>query len=96
MQGWNLPFHWIAKETGFKFNNLFCEVLDVMILESGSKLGRHLKILVEINLDRPLLRGIMIKCDTQEVWIDFKNENVAVFVFIVVWLATLNEIVSLG
>lgn len=71
----------MSKKTGFKLKNLFCDVLDVLIPESGSKKGRHLKLLVEINLDRPLLICIKMKCNKQEVSVDFKYENIAMFCF---------------
>lgn len=49
-----------SKDAGFKFKNLFENVTDVLILETGSKKGRHLKILAEVDLDKPLLRGCKI------------------------------------
>lgn len=45
------------------------------------KKGRHMKILVELDVERPLLRGTMLKCDNQIVWVDFKYENIALFCF---------------
>lgn len=81
MQVWNLPFHWISKETGFKFKNLFDCVTDVLIPESGSKKGRFLKILAEIDLNKPLLRGSKIQFQGKEVWVEFKYENLATFCF---------------
>lgn len=50
IQVWNLPNHWMSKETGFRFNHVFCDVIDVIIPEYGSKKGRHMKILVELDL----------------------------------------------
>lgn len=55
--------------------------MDVIIPESGSKQGRHLKILAEIDLNQPLLRGTKLKCSGQEVWVDFKYENMGLFYF---------------
>lgn len=40
-----------------------------------------MKILVELDLERPLLRGTKLKCDNQAVWVDFKYENMALFCF---------------
>lgn len=51
---WNLPFRWILKETDLKFKNVFNQVIDVIIPESGSNKGRFIKILAEIELDKPL------------------------------------------
>ena len=78
---WNLPIQWISKETGSKFRNLFSDVRDVLIPESGSKKGRCLKVLAEIRLDKPLLRGTKIRYEEQKVWVDFKYENMADFYF---------------
>lgn len=52
----------------------------MLIPESGSKKGRFLKILAEIELDKPLLRGSKIKYAGQEVWVEFKYEH-ATFCF---------------
>lgn len=52
-----------------------------MIPESGSKQGMHLKILAEIDLNRPLLSGTKVKCSNQEAWVDFKYENMGLFYF---------------
>lgn len=81
IQVWHLPYQWLSKETRFKFKNIFCNVVDVLIPESGSKKGRYLKILSKIDLDRPLLRGTKIKCSGMEVWVDFKYENMGIFCF---------------
>lgn len=71
----------MAKEIGFRFKQVFCDVLDVIILEHGSKQGRHMKILVELDLKRPLLRVTKLKCDNKAVWVNFKYENMALFWF---------------
>lgn len=71
----------MSKEIGFKFKQIFGQVLDVLIPESGSKKGIHLKILLEIDFDRPLLRGTKIKCNENSVWVNFKYENLESFYF---------------
>lgn len=60
---------------------MFCDVIDVIIPKSGSKKGRQLKILAEINLEKPFMRGAKIKFQGQEVWVDFKYEYMALFCF---------------
>lgn len=57
VQVWNLPPHWISTKAGFRFKNLFENILDVYIPEHGSKKRRCMKILVKIDLRKPLLRG---------------------------------------
>lgn len=49
--------HWMSKEIGFKLKNIFSDVVDFIIPESGSKKGRCLKVLAEFALAKPLLRG---------------------------------------
>lgn len=51
IQMWNLPIHWITKEAGFQIGLIFSKVHNVIIPSVGSKEGRHLKILVETELD---------------------------------------------
>lgn len=40
-----------------------------------------MKILAEIDLNRPLLRGTKLKFSEKEVWVEFKYENLALFCF---------------
>lgn len=63
------------------FKNLFGNVTEVSIPKNGSKKSKHLKILVEINLDRPLLRGSKIQHNGQVVCAEFKYENLTMFCF---------------
>lgn len=54
---------------------------EVLIPESGSKKGIYLKILAEIDLAMPLLKGSKLKFNGKELWVDFKYENLAMFYF---------------
>lgn len=81
VQIWNLPTHWLSAEIGFKFSNIFGAVLDVLIPEGGSKNGCHLKILTEVDLNKPLLRGTKLRFQSQTVWVNFKYEKLASFCF---------------
>lgn len=58
-------------------------MLDVIIPESSSKKGRHMKLLVKVELEKPLLQGTKNKCNNQEVWAEFKYENMLYSTFIV-------------
>lgn len=60
---------------------VLCPIANVLIPKSGSKKGRQIKLLAEINLDQPLFRGTKIHCQGQEVWVDFKYENITTFYF---------------
>lgn len=81
IQVWNLPSHWLAKDAGFRFKKLFEDVMDVIIPESGSKRGRHMKILASVNLEKPLLRGTNIQCNGQSVWVDFRYKQISTFCY---------------
>lgn len=81
IQVWNLPAHWLSLNAGFRFNNMFEDVVDVLIPETGSKNGRHKKILASVNLEKPLLRGTNITCNSKSVWVDFKYEHLAIFCY---------------
>ncbi|KAK6158751.1 hypothetical protein DH2020_006065 [Rehmannia glutinosa] len=76
VQFWNLPNHWISTDTGLEIGKLFSEIRDMMIPEFGSTKGRFIKVLVPVNLYKPLLRGTNIKLGDKKVWIDINlNEG---------------------
>lgn len=47
----------MSKDAGFKLGKLFSNVKDVIIPPVGGKEGRHMKILVELDLCKRLLWG---------------------------------------
>nr|XP_027120633.1 uncharacterized protein LOC113737637 [Coffea arabica] len=61
VQIWNLPIHWMSKAVGFKIGDVFKYVREVIILSSGGKARRHMKILAEIDIAKPLARGTRVK-----------------------------------
>lgn len=76
-----LPHHWCSKEVGWKLGNLFPSCLNVMVPENGSKEGKIIKMLVDIKLDQPLLRGTKIKLGDKTVWVEFAYEHLPTFCF---------------
>lgn len=60
---------------------LFLNCLNVIFLENGSRHGKLLKLLVEINLNNPLLRGTKIKLENEMEWVDFQYEQLPSFCF---------------
>lgn len=66
---------------GWKLCKLFPSCLNVIIPENGSKEGKVLKILVEVELDKPLLRGTKIKLGEEHEWAAFKYKNLPSFCF---------------
>lgn len=81
IQIWNLPPHWLSKEIGLRFKSLFTDVIDVLIPEGGSRKGCYLKILAEIDLSKPLLRGTKLRFKDQVIWVRFEYERMASFCF---------------
>lgn len=52
-----------------------------MIPENCSREGRMIRLLVKLELDKPLLRGTKIKLDKKIIWVDFKYEHLPTFCF---------------
>lgn len=52
-----------------------------MIPENGNKDGRNVKVLVEVDLLKPLIRGTKLRCNGEERWVEFKYENLPLFCF---------------
>lgn len=55
--------------------------MNVILLENGSKEGRLLKLLVKVELHKPIMRGTTIKLDDEQVWVDFRYEQLPKFCF---------------
>lgn len=81
IQVWHIPFHWISVETGKKIGRMLGNVLDVLIPESGGQENRHAKVLVEIDLSKPLMRETIFRLKHSKVWVDFKYEQLPTFCF---------------
>ncbi|KAK6126693.1 hypothetical protein DH2020_039562 [Rehmannia glutinosa] len=81
VQLWGIPCHWTSIEIGMKIGTKFKSVKDIIIPETGSSVGRHIKILVEVDLEKPLMRGTNLKLDGETYWISFKYENFQSFCF---------------
>lgn len=81
IQVWNIPPHWISIESGRKIGNLIGPVQDVLIVDAGGREERHVKVLVEVDLSKPLLRGTMLKYKMTECWIEFKYEQLPLYCY---------------
>lgn len=66
---------------GWKIGKLFPSSLNVVVPENGSKEGKIIKLLVDIKLDQPLMRGTKIKMEDKTVWVDFAYEHLPIFCF---------------
>lgn len=72
IQVWNLPLHWMSKETGKKVGSVFGEVKKIIIPETRRKEGKHLKMLVEVDITEPLMKGTFVKCNGVSRQLQFK------------------------
>lgn len=59
----------------------FNQVSNVLIPKNESKEGKYAKLLVDVNLTKPLLRGTRIRCNEKSCWISFKYEQLPYFYF---------------
>lgn len=64
---------------GWKLGKLFPKCLNVVIPEHGSKEGRMIICLAELDLDKPVLRGSKIQLENTIIWVDFKYEHLPLF-----------------
>ncbi|CAA0827193.1 Unknown protein [Striga hermonthica] len=81
VQIWDLPIHWVSAEIGLKVGKLFHNVIDVVVPDMGVYGGRLIKILVELNLKDPILRGTHIRLGGEARWVHFKYENLLNFCY---------------
>ncbi|CAA0833793.1 Unknown protein, partial [Striga hermonthica] len=77
----NLPLHWISADSGLKIGRKIGRVLDVLLPGAGNSNGQIMKILVELKLSEPLLRGTNIKQGSENRWLDFRYESIQGFCY---------------
>ncbi|XP_027177888.1 uncharacterized protein LOC113777042 [Coffea eugenioides] len=65
----------MSKEVGRKIGVVFNRVKEVIIPQTGSKEGRHIKLLVVADISQPLLRGTIVKVEGSSKWVSFKYER---------------------
>lgn len=73
--------HGLSVETNKKIGRLLGNTLDVLVAETVGKEGRHIKILAELDLSKPLVRGTKLKYKQSEIWIQFKYEQLPIFCY---------------
>lgn len=57
-------------------------VWDVMIVDVGGRDERHIKILVDLDLKKPQLRGTMLKYKMAKCWVEFRYKKLPVFLLL--------------
>lgn len=60
---------------------MLAHCISVIIPKNGSKHGRLLKMLIEVDLGKSLLRETKLKLDEELVWVDFRYEQLPAFCF---------------
>lgn len=66
---------------GWKIGKLFVHCHNVVLPKNGSRHGRVLKLLAEVELEKPLIRGTNLKLADESLWVDFKYEKIPTFCF---------------
>lgn len=81
VQVWEIPPQWLTSQTVWKIGKVFKKVSNVIISETGSKDGRFVKMLVEVDLSKPLTRGTSLSFEGDKRWILFKYKLLPLFCF---------------
>lgn len=55
--------------------------MDVMIPKTWGNENRHIKLLVEVDLLKPLMQGTKLRFKQSEIWVQFKYEQLPIFCF---------------
>lgn len=76
--GTQIPPHWLSIETGKKIGRILGITKDVIIVEIWGKKGRHIKILDELDLSKPLVRGTKLKYKQCEIWVQFRYDQLPI------------------
>lgn len=51
------------------------------MIEPGGKDAKHINILVELDLTKPLLRGTKLKYKSIKIWVEFRYEQLPTFCY---------------
>lgn len=81
IQMWHIPVQWLSSEIVWKARKIFKQCYIVIIPKSGSKEERYAKMLVEVDLTKPLLKGTKISFEGEQRWVMFKYEQFPSFCF---------------
>lgn len=77
---WQIPPHFLSIDTGRKIGSMISAVKDIMLVEAGGKM-KDIKIQVDLDLTKPLLRGLIHKYRQMESWVEFRYEQLPMFYF---------------
>lgn len=79
---YNLPILSMVHEVGEDIGNNIGPLVEVDVPENGIGWGRFLRIRVEIDVTKPLLRGKILEGDDgKPFWVDFRYEHLPIFCY---------------
>ena len=82
VQIYNLPLKSRTRETGKAIGASLGQVMDVDVADTGVQWGRCLRVRVEIDVTRKLIRGRKINIEKEEArWVHFKYERLPNFCY---------------
>ncbi|XP_042942840.1 uncharacterized protein LOC122277023 [Carya illinoinensis] len=81
VQVFNMPFGCMTREIGMQVGNNVGKVVKVHVDQRGIGWGKFLRIRVEIDITKPLLRGIFISVEGKQTWIQLRYERLPSFCF---------------
>ncbi|KAJ0017174.1 hypothetical protein Pint_11951 [Pistacia integerrima] len=71
----NMPFAAMNNDCGVQLASAIGKVLEVEVGENGLGWGSFLRVKVEVELTKPLVRGRILRIGEQKLWIAFKLKN---------------------
>jgi hypothetical protein len=78
----NLPIKYMSAEVGEDIGAIIGKFLEVDVLASGLAWGRFLRLRVEIELGKPLMRGYILQfAEEAPFWVDFRYEHLPTFCY---------------
>uniref|UniRef100_A0A2N9G189 CCHC-type domain-containing protein n=1 Tax=Fagus sylvatica TaxID=28930 RepID=A0A2N9G189_FAGSY len=78
----NLPIKSMVKEVGEDIERAIGQHIEVDVLENGLAWGHYLRIRVNIDITKPLLRGkILVFDEGAPFWVDFRYEHLPIFCY---------------
>ncbi|XP_042939572.1 uncharacterized protein LOC122274614 [Carya illinoinensis] len=75
IQAFNLPFDFMNQDFGYQLGSSIGRVLKVHADNRGIGWGRFLRLRVEVDITKPLLRGLFLTVESKKMWVPFKYER---------------------
>jgi hypothetical protein len=79
---YNLPILSMVREVGEDIGNHIGRLIEVDVPDNGFAWGQYLRICVELDITKPLLRGKILEDDNgKPYWVDFRYEHLPIFCY---------------